>query len=86
MDLEQLRKKFQKAIGLINYSLSEEELKDIIDEAQIRSLEQLDLYQLRKIVTGITGVKSFLIIEALDVSDLAHLFKQMDAVLSKLDK
>lgn len=86
MNLEQIRKKFQKAIGLINYSLSQKELEQIINESKQIPLEHLDEYQLKKVVTDVTGVTSFLIVEALDTSDIDHLIKQIEAALSKLDK
>jgi hypothetical protein len=86
MNLHQLKKQLQKTIGLINYNLSNEDLKQIVNNAKGIPLGQIDEPTLQKIVSGVTGVTSFLLVESLDTSDIDHIIRQIEVIISQLDE
>lgn len=81
MSLQQIKRRFELALGIVNYNLSDQEIIEI--HRQIKEINPPNRSEavLRKIVTKVTGIDSFHITEALDNSDINDIIDQIEDAL-----
>jgi ribosomal protein L29 len=81
MNLEQLKERFQKSLGIVGYQLSIYEIRRLISEIRSLPMNTRTQYRIQGIVTSVTGYRQFITTKALDNSDLDNLMDQIDAAL-----
>lgn len=81
MALEQIKRRFEKAVGIVDYSLSDNEIIQIYQRLKDVHPSERTEARLQRIVTSVTGIDSFLITEALDNSDINDIIDQIEDAL-----
>lgn len=81
MALEQIKRRFKKAVGIVDYNLSDNEIIQIYQRLKEIHPSELSEAALQRIVTSVTGIDSFLITEALDNSDINDIIDQIEDAL-----
>lgn len=81
MNLEILKQRFQKALGIVDHELTDDELIQIYLQIRKTKPSERTEANLQSIVTSITGIDSFLLTEALDNSDIDDMIDQIEDAL-----
>jgi hypothetical protein len=86
MDLPHLKKQLQRSLGIVDHVLSDRQMGDIVSGIKNLPAHQLTEYHVQEIVTSVTGLESFMKTEAVDMSDIGYIIKQIEAELKKKNK
>lgn len=81
MTLEQIKRRFEKAVGIVDFNLSDNDIIQIYQRLKEVHPSELSEGTLQRIVTSVTGLDSFLITEALDNSDINDIINQIEDAL-----
>ncbi len=81
MALEQIKRRFEKAVGIVDYNLSDNEIVQIYQRLKEVHPSERTEATLQRIITSVTGIDSFLITEALDNSDINDIINQIEDAL-----
>lgn len=81
--LEELKKQLHRKLGIIDYELSDSELRDIFQEIAKYSEKDRTKYLWQQIVKQQTRITRFSLYEALEFSDINYVHQQIQDLLNK---
>ena len=87
MALNDLTRNFKMAIGMVNYNLTTSHVNAIVKKLDDEyGLDDLTISSVQEITTEVTGYEGYLLTEAVDMSDIELILKQIQRELEKNNK